>query len=341
MKVLYLGANTGTSLHRYEAIKRCGHSLQLINPHSYLPQHGFFGRLIGKAIFEFGGGLFDFYIRTRLIDQIKNLYFDVVWIDSGDLISYKTLQLLHVYSNKIINYNQDDPFSPRDKNRFKLYLDAIPGYDLTVVVRKENEEEAISFGAKKVLRVFRCADEIAHLRLNPSEVEDNKWSSKVLFVGTWMPERGGFLLKLIELGVPLKIYGDRWHKAKEYSQLKEYWCGGHIDGDSYVKAIQSASISIGLLSKGNRDLHTTRSAEIPYIGSVLCAERTSEHLSMYIENEEAIFWDNAEECAEKCFWLLNNNEALTKISRAGRERCIKNKTLNESLVEKILKKLEN
>jgi len=71
-------------------------------------------------------------------------------------------------------------------------------------------------------------------------------------------------------------------------------------------------------------------------GSVLCAERTEEHLAMYKEDEEAVFWDTPEECAQKCFALLANEERRQRIAEAGRERCISNGTLNEPVMERIL-----
>ena len=103
-----------------------------------------------------------------------------------------------------------------------------------------------------------------------------------------MPERGPFLLRLVERGVPLRIYGARWNLAPEYERLRACVASGNLVGDDYVKAIRGAEIAIGLLSKGNEDLHTTRSLEIPAIGTLFCAERTSEHLAMYEDGEEAV-----------------------------------------------------
>src|SRR3984893_15402741 len=99
-----------------------------------------------------------------------------------------------------------------------------------------------------------------------------------------MPERGPFLARLIELGIPLTIRGNRWNKAKEWPLLENFWQGpGVYNDEDYAKAIQCAKVSLGLLSKGNRDQHTTRSMEIPSLQGLLCAERTREHESLYRE----------------------------------------------------------
>jgi len=158
----------------------------------------------------------------------------------------------------------------------------------------------------------------------------------VLFLGTWFPERGPFLLKLMDLGVPVSIRGTNWHKAPEWPRLQAAFRGGALLGDEYAKAIQCAKVNIGLLSKGNRDLHTTRSLEIPALGGLLCAERTSEHLDMYVEREEALFWNDAEECAAACRWALGHEEERRRIAAAGRARNVANGIRNENVIGEIL-----
>ena len=107
-------------------------------------------------------------------------------------------------------------------------------------------------------------------------------------------------------------------------------------GDDYVKAIRGAEIAIGLLSKGNEDLHTTRSLEIPAIGTLFCAERTSEHLAMYEDGEEAVFFDSADECADLCLALLAQPDRIAKIAAAGLRRVRRNGDFNERLLSKII-----
>jgi spore maturation protein CgeB len=339
LRILYLGSDWGTSRHRADALRRLGHKVHLIDPFLFLPHEGFSGRAIGKLIYEIGGSWFEPYVLSKLIALLKGETFDVVWIDGGELLGPDSIKALRFIAPRILNYNCDDPFGSRDKSRFLTYRRALLEYDLLVVLRDCNISEANQLNVKDVLRVPFSTDEVAHAPLSISEQDRIKWGSDVVFVGTWMPERGPFLKRLIELGVPLAIYGDRWHKAKEWKALKKIWRGPNLSGTDYVKAIQCAKVSLGLLSKGNRDLMTSRSVEIPYIGSALCAERTIEHELLYIENEEAVFWSTPEECAEKCFWLLEKIEVRKRIAKAGHEKCIANGTLNEAVVKRILERL--
>jgi spore maturation protein CgeB len=151
-----------------------------------------------------------------------------------------------------------------------------------------------------------------------------------------MRKRGPFLQKLLNAGVPLAIYGNRWQKAPEWPTLQSVCQGPAMYGDDYIKALQLAKVSLGLLSKGNRDLHTNRTFEIPYCGGLLCAERTSEHLQLYQEDIEAVYCSDVSECIEKCKKLLNDEKRRTDIAGKGRLRCLRNGIFNESNLNKML-----
>ena len=121
--------------------------------------------------------------------------------------------------------------------------------------------------------------------------------------------------------------------------LRNYFKGTAIYKQDYVKAIQGSKISLGLISKLNRDQSTRRSVEIPYAGGLFCAERTEKHLSMFEENKEAVFWSTKEECLNICNKLLSNVILRNKIREAGRKRVIKDKYGNLELVKSVLKKI--
>ena len=86
-------------------------------------------------------------------------------------------------------------------------------------------------------------------------------------------------------------------------------------------------------------LHTQRSLEVPYLGGLLCAERTTEHLKLYCEGEEAVFWADADECAAVCLKLLADEPRRQEIARRGQARCIENGTLNEPIMAHILSEI--
>jgi hypothetical protein len=163
----------------------------------------------------------------------------------------------------------------------------------------------------------------------------------VVFVGTWMPERGGFVAELVRRGLPLAIYGDFWPKAAEWTELKAVWRGPAVYGDDYAKAIQCSKIALGLLSKGNRDHHTTRTAEIPALGGLLCAERTDEHTQLFVEGKEAIFWRDAVECVQVCEEMLGNKVRREIIIQAGKMAVHMHGLGHEAILGTVIRKLLN
>lgn len=331
--ILYIGTNSGTSRHRASAMERLGHGVFIVEPRTFLPKN----RVSDYWLFHQGALWCDPIVTRGVLRSLPPKDFDLVWVDGGDLVSPDLVCELKKRFGQVVNYCIDDPYGKRDGKKWRHYLQAVPFYDLVVVLRECNVAEAYRAGARRVLRVYMTADEIAHWPRFLSKVEVRRWQSEVLFAGTWMPERGAFLAALMQLGVPLSIYGDRWHKAPEWPTLRAAWKGAGLYGDAeYALAIGCAKVCIGLLSKGNRDETTTRSFEIPLLRSVLCAERTAEHCRLYREDEEAVFWSTAEECAHKCRLLLAHDELRASIAARGQYRCIQNQTLNKPTIARIL-----
>ena len=73
-----------------------------------------------------------------------------------------------------------------------------------------------------------------------------------------------------------------------------------------------------------------------FLGGLLCAERTSEHLQMYREAEEAVFWESAEECATVCLSLLADERRRQAVAEAGRRRVKRNRHYNEAVMDEIV-----
>lgn len=336
MRIAYVGLNSGTSLHRANALRRIGHTVDVFDPSAHLPRKGY----LWKFHYETGGMFIGKEIGAKTWEAMAPHDFDVVWVDHGRFIGPEFVRECRSAGLKTVVLNIDDPFGTRDRYSWKLFRKTIPEYDLVVVFRELNVPEAKALGAKEVMRIMMCADEVAHAPRQITAVNVRKYSSDVLFVGTWMPGRDEFLLRLVEHGVPLSIVGDRWQMAKEWNSLVPYWRSpGVYNDDEYATWIQCSKICIGLLSEGNRDMHTTRSTEIPMIGSLLCAERTPEHGAMYVEGEEAVFWSDADECARQCVALLADEPRRLAITEAGQERVFKNGFLNERVMGAVLDRL--
>lgn len=335
LSVLYLGPLSGTSLNRRDAFLRLGHRVRTIEPRRLLPASSW----IDRIEWHLSPALLGPWVERRLEALTEGEHFDLVFVDNGSLLAPGAVRLLRRHGRRVVNFNHDDPFGHRDRVRFSSYRRAVAEYDLLVVVRPPNVAEANALGARKVLLHPMVSDEVAHAPRAITPQLRARWHAEVAFIGSWMPERGPFMRDLVRRGVPLSIFGPGWHKAPEWPELQPHHRADYLEGDDYAHAVQCAKISLGLLSKGNRDLHTTRSMEIPSLGGLLCAERTPEHLAFYREGEEALFWSDAAECASACLGLLDDTARRERIAAQGRARSLRNGHTSENLIRKVIEAL--
>ena len=154
LTILFLGANGGNALKRANALRRLGHDVTLIDPSSLFP----FRKFVGKLIYYGGGSLIESYLKKRITPIIDKRGFDATFVDNVEFVGSNIMSLLRRVSTIIINYNNDDPFGTRDKKKWRLYLEAVPLYDLLAVVRPVNVAEAYALGARKVLQVFMAVE---------------------------------------------------------------------------------------------------------------------------------------------------------------------------------------
>jgi hypothetical protein len=292
--------------------------------------------------FELGALVWERQVRQRVMASVQDRSFDCVWVNGGRTVGPKLIRALRDRFGPVVNHNVDNPFANRDRGAWMLFKRSVSAYDLLAVVRRENLEDARRLGAKRVMFHFRTADEVAHAPRPLTEAEISKWSSELAFVGTALPRegRGRFIEQLLERQIPISVVGDHWQRLPEWDRIKSAWrCEGtRVDAD-YSAAILGSKVCLCLLSSGNHDLHTTRTAEVPALGRVLCAPRTKDHLELYKEWEEAVFFDDAPECAEAVKRLLADDAIRERIAQQGRAKCQKLGLYNEPFCRTVLAEL--
>lgn len=342
MRVLYLGASdpSSTSRQRAEALRRLGHQVDLLDPYQAVKRHtqGWLGALHYRT----GYLMIRQTVHRWLQDAMAKLSdHDVCWVDNGELLSPASLQTLKRRADQLVLFNHDDPSGTRDHARFMTLRHAMGGYDLCVVVRPMNVPEFQALGARNVMRVWMSYDEVAHQATDANRPIDPQYDNDIVFIGRCMNGEGRdlFMLTLIQQGLQPAIWGDNWQSSAVWPALQAHWRGPSLSGQAYVDAIRGAKVCIGMLSKGNRDQHTTRTMEIPAAGGLLCAERTAEHLQLYRDGEEAVFWSSPQECAEQCHALLADPVRRDRIRRAGHRRLIANRVGHEDLCRGVLQRL--
>jgi hypothetical protein len=333
MRIAFIGKDTGNAQLLRLTLERLGHAVVHLDPYGLLSN-----RFLTWWSHHTGNVLLASRIRQYLRETLPSGPYDLAVVDGGALLDADAVRWLKTVASRTLLFCRDNPFTSRDGLRWRLLKPALPHYDLFVTRRESSAEAAKQLGVGHVEIIIPPADEIQHQPLKLNDEDRARFSSQVAFVGTWMPERGPFIESLIRLGVPIRVFGARWDRASNYEAIRSVVTLGGLSMTDYAKAVTATDIALALLSKGNLDLHTARSLEIPALGKLLCAERTSDHLMMFNENEEAVFWEDVEECAQVCLDLLADPARIERIAAAGRARLIKDGRYNEPTWKALLDK---
>lgn len=166
------------------------------------------------------------------------------------------------------------------------------------------------------------------------------YNHDVLFIGFPENERIDSILYLANNGIKVDIYG--YPTAWEKHVINHPNIINHkksLDGQEYAKAISNSKITLCFLRKINRDLHTSRSIEIPACKGFMIAERTNEHLDLFEEDKEAIYFDNDKELLEKVAYFLENEDERKKIQENGYKKCLNIDYSYDNMVKKVLSEI--
>ena len=269
----------------------------------------------------------EYKINLRLIKRIKLTKFDYIFIIKGNLIRPRTLKKIKNISreSKIISWCSDDMMQAHNSSYF--YLMSLKNYDLVATTKSFNAlpNELPKYGAKRTL--FQDNSYIKAIHRPLIREESNITNSDVLFIGFAEKERFHSMNYLAKNGIKVDIYGSGWEKS--YYQLNAdknlNINPKNLDGDDYSEAISRANICLCFLRKINRDLQTARSVEIPACGTLMLAERTDEHETMFKNNIEAVYFSSDRELLDQVKYLNNNPKIRDQIAQNGYERCMKSK----------------
>lgn len=338
ISILSVGGMNGksnTCLHRHWALEKVAHHIDVVNS---TIQYNLWTRIVNR-LFLYGLPirLPDFNeVNKKIIDRINACTYDIVWIDKGIIVFPETLREIKKLSpqTKIVSYSPDN--MALRHNQSQQYVECIPLYDYIITNKSYIIEDMKRLGAKHVTFVNNSFSEDFHRPYELSEEERDELGGDVGFIGAWEEERCKSILYLVDHGVKVKVFGDaRWNKYANYSPNLTIM-GRLLKNEDYCKSLQAFRISLCFLRKMNFDTQTTRSVEIPACGGLMMAERTDEHLSLFEENKEAVYFSSNKELLEKCLYYLENEEIRSKIAVAGRERAVAFGYSNESMVRNII-----
>lgn len=265
----------------------------------------------------------------------KNTY-DLIWIDKGIIIHQSTFRKIRTSlpNAKIVGYSPD--YMCKRHNQSKQFLESLIYYDVYVTTKSYAVEELKSMGCKDVYFVGNSYQEGFHKPYRLSEDEKSIYESEVGFIGAWEKERSESIEYLAQNGIKVRVWGSQeWKQVAQTSKNIEF-AGGELKNESYCKALSGCKISLCFLRKCNLDKQTTRSIEIPACKSMMIAERTDEHKELFLEDVEAVYFDNNEELLKKVLYYLSHDDERKAIAESGYNRCINSGYSNENRIKSII-----
>lgn len=244
---------------------------------------------------------------------------DVVWVDKGLTVEPATLVALRSRwpGAMLVNYSGDDMFNPR--NQTPAWRASLPLYDLFATTKSFNVPELEAAGARATLFVDKGYSPAVHRPYEVTAELRERFGGDVGFIGWPEGAREKSIRHLARHEIDVRVWGPwpRW-KAAPHLRIE----GRPLWDDDYARALSAFRINLGFLRRVNRDLQTTRSIEIPACGGFLLAERTDEHLRLFREDVEAVFFRDDAELLEKTRYYLAHEDERARIAAAGRRRCL-------------------
>jgi len=269
-------------------------------------------------------------LNRAVIDAAKEQQPDLILFWRPTHILPKTIRQLASMGVRTASYNNDDPFGPMAHGNvfwhhhflWRWYINCLPMFNYNFFYRIVNCAEAKAFGANhaKVLLPYFMPWQDHPVQLN--DAEQKRFATDVTFVGHYEKDgRGKSIRALMDAGIQIKIWsGNYWTRKILGDQFDRLSPIVPALGYEYGKALCGAKICLCFLSKLNRDTYTRRCFEIPACGRLMLAERTTDLMRMFKENQEACFFSSNEELVEKTRWLLDNPTIRDRIAKAGQLR---------------------
>ena len=323
------------------ALEKLGHTVYGLQTHEPWRKARWLKRQVQRRV-QFGS-IVDL-INQSVLYAAREFQPDLVWAEKQEFLRADTIHRLRKLGAKSIHFTPDPYFTLYWK-RTALMDQAISSFDALVFCKAYEKKDFEAFGKPVIYMPLGFCEEVHR----PLPSDDTRWSCAVGFLGGWEPRREQLLHDVACSGVNLKIWGGYWdflhdgkwslrkhvilrqlaggdqfrvHKDQLLAQAHQ---GNEVYADDYARALTGSKIGLGFLRKVCPDQHTTRTFEIPACGSLLLADRTDEHREFFEEGREAEFFGSREELLDKIKFYCANDDARTRISRAGYERCISGK----------------
>lgn len=273
----------------------------------------------------------------RLLRDAPGFSPDLIWIEKGNMIRPGVLRQLRALCPGAVlaSYSDDDMY--RRANRSRAYKRCLGEYDIVFTTKSYNAapRELPRLGARRVVMVDKAYDPDQHFPVTLTPEEEAWLGADVGFIGSYEADRAAAMLHLAGSGVRVRVWGNGWDSFRGDGPnlaVERRALVNTADDPLYSKGICATRINLAFLRKANRDLHTDRSIEIPACGGFMLAEHSDEHVRLFEDGREAVFFRSPDELVETVRYYLRHADERRAIAAAGRRRCVESGYRHEDRV---------
>lgn len=295
------------------------HNVTLFPAQSIFYDYYYKNGIVAKLLFK--AGLSNIYrkINKQLIETVKTVKPDAVWVFKGMEVFPGTLKWIKAQGIKLVNYNPDNPFIFTGKGSGNSNVTKSIGlYDLHFTYNHEIKEqlqrdynarvEDLPFG-------FEISDKLFDEAQQQTEI------NKLCFLGNPDKDRAALLNTIAASGLPLDVFGNDW---KNFINGSNVTIHQPVYADELWKTLRRYRVQLNMMRVHNEDSHNMRTFEIPGIGGIQLAPATTEHIQFFKEGEEIFLYKSPEDCIEQVKKIIAlTPEEASAIRVAAREKSIK------------------
>lgn len=263
----------------------------------------------------------DSRLNDAILAAVRSVNYDLVCVIKGLDVRRRTLEAARSANprTRIVLWTCDDQALPH--NQSATFLDAASAYDMVFTAKSHNVRlgELERIGFRKVEFLYQAYSEHDHF---PISNEASPYKGTVLFIGYAEGKRFAYMNHLAANGIPVEVYGNGWGKPA-YERCLKPGLNLHrrpLLGRDYAEALTNAAVNLCFLREQNRDLHTSRTFEIPACCGFMLAERTEEHAALFEEGRDAEFFASKDELLAKVRHYLDHPAERAAIAASGYRR---------------------
>ena len=323
MKILLLGSDYTWSLERIyrRELEALGNKVELFAVQNMFYDH-YYKNLFHKLIYRVGLSIILIRINKNLLTKVDNEFYDLIWVFKGMEIYPETIKKLKKRTNKLINYNPDNPFifsgtGSGNKNvtlsisLFDIHLT----YDAWVKKRIENE--------------FQIRTEMINFGFDATAVQDIDLNSEdevlaICFLGNPDAYRAAIIDSLLENDIEVHLYGNNWTKFVKHELAVIH---KPVYGFEFYKTLRKYRVQLNIMRVHNLNSHNMRSIEIPGVGGVMLAPRTVDHSTFFSVGQEIFVYNDELSLSQEAKRILSTDKMfIDKLREKARKKVLEQYT---------------